>query len=102
DQFAQVELRVAQVIRAEKVANADRLLKLELDLGGEQRQVVSGIAQYYQPEELVGKKVVCVANLKPAKVRGELSQGMILAGEQDGQLRLVTIDGDLPNGTLIK
>lgn len=102
DHFSKVELRVAQITQAEKVANADKLLKLKLDLGNEQRQVISGIAQYYQPEELVGKKVVCVTNLKPAKLRGELSEGMILAGEKDGQLRLITVDGDLPNGAQVK
>ena len=64
------------------VKKADKLLKLQLDLGYEKRQVVSGIAKYYKPEELVGKKVIVVTNLKPVKLRGELSQGMILAGEK--------------------
>jgi methionyl-tRNA synthetase len=102
DDFAKVELRVAQILHAEKMANADKLLKLQLDLGDEQRQVISGIAQYYQPEELVGKKVVCVTNLKPVTLRGERSEGMILAGEEDGQLKLVTVDGELPNGARVR
>ncbi|MDQ0216210.1 methionyl-tRNA synthetase [Oikeobacillus pervagus] len=102
DDFMKMDLRVAEVIKAEPVKKADKLLKLQLDLGDEKRQVVSGIAQYYQPEELVGKKVICVTNLKPVKLRGELSQGMILAGSQDGKLSLATIDDSLPNGARVK
>ncbi|MGP4073055.1 methionine--tRNA ligase [Piscibacillus sp. B03] len=103
DDFFKVDLRVAEVVKAEKVKKADKLLKLQLDVGNEKRQVVSGIAQYYQPEELVGQKVVLVANLKPVKLRGELSQGMILAGEDDhGNLSLASIDQTLPNGAKVK
>ncbi|MGN1401625.1 MAG: methionine--tRNA ligase [Bacillus sp. (in: firmicutes)] len=102
DDFTKVELRVAQVLAAEPVKKADKLLKLQLDLGYEKRQVVSGIAQHYKPEELVGRKVICVTNLKPVKLRGELSQGMILAGSLDGKLSLATIAESLPNGSLVK
>lgn len=102
DDFMKIDLRVAEVIQAEPVKKADKLLKLQLDLGYEKRQVVSGIAQYYKPEELVGKKVICITNLKPVKLRGELSQGMILAGSKDGQLSLATIDQTLPNGAKVK
>ncbi|WP_110926070.1 methionine--tRNA ligase [Bacillus massiliglaciei] len=102
DDFMKVELRVAQVLEVEPVKKADKLLKLQLDLGYEKRQVVSGIAQYYKPEELVGKKVICVTNLKPVKLRGELSQGMILAGSQDGVLSVATVDASLPNGSKVK
>lgn len=102
DDFAKVELRVAEVKKVEAVKNADRLLKLQLDLGYEQRQVVSGIAQHYKPEELEGKKVICVTNLKPVKLRGERSEGMILAGEENGCLSVATIDDVIPNGTKIK
>ncbi|KEK22080.1 methionine--tRNA ligase [Bacillus gaemokensis] len=102
DDFFKVELRVAEVIDAEPVKKADKLLKIQLDLGTEKRQVVSGIAKFYKPEELKGKKVICVTNLKPVKLRGELSQGMILAGEENGVLSLATIDQNLPNGTKIK
>jgi methionyl-tRNA synthetase len=102
DEFMKVEMRVAEVIHAEPVKKADRLLKLQLDLGSEKRQVVSGIAKSYQPEQLVGKKVICITNLKPVKLRGELSQGMILAGEEEGNLSLATVDSSLPNGTIIK
>ncbi len=102
DDFKKVELRVAQVIKAEPVPKADKLLKLQLDLGYEQRQVVSGIAEHYKPEELTGKKVICVTNLKPVKLRGVLSQGMILAGSLDGQLALASIAESLPNGAQVK
>ncbi|CAM4269730.1 MAG: methionine--tRNA ligase [Paenibacillus macerans] len=102
DDFAKVELRVAQVLACEQVEKADKLLKLQLDLGFEQRQVVSGIAKFYKPEELVGRKVICVTNLKPVKLRGELSQGMILAASQGDQLTLATVPDSMPNGAVVK
>jgi methionyl-tRNA synthetase len=102
DDFMKVDLRVAEVIHAEPVKKADRLLKIQLDLGYEKRQVVSGIAKYYKPEDLIGKKVICVVNLKPVKLRGELSQGMILAGSQDDVLSVATVDSSLPNGSRVK
>ena len=102
DQFLNVDLRVATVTACEAMPKADKLLKLQLDLGYEQRQVVSGIAKSYKPEELVGQKVIVVANLKPVKLRGELSQGMILAGEKDGYLTLATVDEKLENGAKVK
>lgn len=102
EDFFKVELRVAEVVHAEPVKKADKLLKLQLDLGTEKRQVVSGIAKHYSPEDLTGKKVICVTNLKPVKLRGELSQGMILAGDHDGVLSLATVDQSLANGTIIK
>lgn len=102
DDFMKIDLRVAEVIQAEPIKKADKLLKLQLDLGYEKRQVVSGIAQYYKPEELVGRKVICITNLKPVKLRGELSQGMILAGSKDGSLSLATVDQTLPNGSKVK
>ncbi|MBU5443056.1 methionine--tRNA ligase [Paenibacillus sp. MSJ-34] len=102
DDFMKVDLRVAQVIHAEPVKKADKLLKLQLDLGYEQRQVVSGIAKFYTPEQLVGRKVICVTNLKPVKLRGELSQGMILAASQGDQLTLATVPDGMPNGAKVK
>ncbi|MFA9559773.1 methionine--tRNA ligase [Evansella sp. AB-rgal1] len=102
EDFTKVELRVAEVLKAEKVKKADKLLKIQLDLGYEQRQVVSGIAKHYSPEDLVGKKVICVTNLKPVKLRGELSQGMILAGSEGDTLTLATVEGTLPNGAKVK
>ncbi|WP_141506029.1 methionine--tRNA ligase [Paenibacillus luteus] len=102
DEFAKVELRVAQVIAAEPVNKADKLLKLQLDLGYEQRQVVSGIAKFYTPEQMLGRKVICVTNLKPVKLRGELSQGMILAATYGDQLTLASVPDDMPNGAVVK
>lgn len=102
DDFAKVELRVAEVIAAEPVKKADKLLKLQLDLGNEQRQVVSGIAKHFSPQELLGKKVICVTNLKPVKLRGELSQGMILAASKDDQLQLAELPQTMPNGAKVK
>lgn len=96
-------MRVAEVIHAEKMKKADKLLKLQLDLGSEKRQVISGIAKYYSPEEMVGKKVICVTNLKPVKLRGEMSEGMILSGEDEqGNLSLATVEQSLPNGSIVK
>lgn len=102
DDFMKVELRVARVLEAEPVKGADKLLKLQLDLGYERRQVVSGIAKHYSPESLVGRKVIVVANLKPVKLRGELSQGMILAASEGDQLTLATVAEDIPVGSIVK
>ena len=102
EDFQKIDLRVATVTACEPVPKADKLLKLQVDLGYEQRQVVSGIAQYYKPEDLVGKKVIIVANLKPVKLRGELSQGMILAGSHDGILSIASVDQNLQNGAKVK
>ncbi len=102
DDFMKIDLRVATVTACETVPKADKLLKLQVDLGYEQRQVVSGIAKFYTPDELIGQKVIVVANLKPVKLRGELSQGMILAGEKDGILKLASVDSKLENGAKVK
>src|SRR5690625_679997 len=103
DDFMKLDLRVAEVIHAERMKNADKLLKLQVDLGETKRQIISGIAQYYEPSELIGKKVICVTNLKPVKLRGELSEGMILSGEgPDGSLSLATTDAVLPNGSVVE
>lgn len=101
DEFFKTELRVAKVLECEKVEKSDKLLKLKLSLGNETRQVVSGIASYYTPEEMIGKKVVLVANLKPAKLRGVLSEGMILCGESDGKVKLIEPDASLKEGSKI-
>ncbi len=103
DDFAKLDLRVIQVLEAERVPKSDKLLKLKVKLGEEERQVVSGIAQYYQPEELVGKTLILVANLKPVKLKGVESQGMILAASDkaSGKLTLVTVEGEIPSGTQV-
>jgi methionyl-tRNA synthetase len=101
DDFGKLDLRAAKVLAAEKVPKTEKLLKLTLDLGTEQRTVVSGIAAAYSPEALVGRTVVLLANLKPAKVRGVLSQGMILAAGDAQVLAVLTPDRDVPPGTKI-
>jgi methionyl-tRNA synthetase len=103
DDFAKVDLRVARVVKAERVEKADKLLKLTLDVGGKSRQVVSGIAQHYSPEELEGMSVILVANLKPVKLRGILSEGMILAASDErGKLVLVTASEEIESGSQVR
>ena len=101
DKFMEVELRSAEVLSCEAVPKAKKLLKLQLDLGYEKRQVVSGIAKFYKPEDLVGKKVIIVANLAPAKLCGIESEGMILASGEE-TIRVVFLDKDTPNGERIR
>lgn len=103
DDFAKIDLRIVEVLAAEAVPKADKLLKLTVRLGEEERTVVSGIRQWFTPESLVGRKVVLVANLKPAKLRGIESQGMILAAEDEqGNLDLLGTPLDLPSGTRVR
>jgi methionyl-tRNA synthetase len=104
DDFDKIDLRVVKVLACEPVKKSDKLLKLKVDIAGEQRQVVSGIAKYYKPEDLIGKYVVLVANLKPVKLRGEVSQGMILAAatDDDSKLFTVSIPGQLPTGSQVR
>ena len=100
--FEKVELKVAEIKAVGKVEKADKLLKFKLDAGDDgERQIVSGIAKWYPDfEKLVGKKVIIVANLKPIKLRGELSQGMILSSEKaNGDIQVVTVDPSLENGS---
>jgi len=99
DEFAQIDLRVGKVVEAERIPGT-RLLKLVVDLGSEKRQIISGIAEYYSPEDLLGKKVVVVANLKPKKIRGYLSEGMILAAgcERNQRPVLVTVGDEAEPG----
>lgn len=101
DAFMGVELRTAQIIACEKIPKAKKLLKLQLDLGYEKRQVVSGIAKFYEPDDLIGKKVIVVANLAPAKLCGEESFGMILASGEE-QIRVVFLDPETPLGERVR
>lgn len=103
NQFGQVKLRVAEVIKAEKVENTDKLLKVQLRVGTEEKQVVAGIAKHYSTDELIGKKAIFVANLKPVKLRGILSEGMILAAsDNDGNLVLSSVDKNIASGSPVK
>ena len=102
DDFAKLDLRAGIVTNCEKVENADKLLKLEVDLGTEKRTIVSGIAQHYQPAEMVGKQVIVVVNLAPRKMRGIESQGMILTAEsRDGKLFLLKPDSPVEPGSSV-
>ncbi len=102
DEFKKVELRVARILSAAPVQGTDKLYKIEVDLGYEKRTIVSGIREHYSPEELVGKVIIVVCNLKPAKLRGIESKGMLLAAEgHDGGLALLTVDRDIPLGSRI-
>ena len=100
--FDKVEIKAATIIDAEQVKKSDKLLKIQVDLDSEQRQIVSGIAKFYQPEDIIGKKVAVVTNLKPAKLMGRKSEGMILSAEKDGVLTLVSLHSAIPNGAIIK
>lgn len=102
DDFAKLDLRVAKVLSAEKIEGADKLYKLIVDLGNEQRQIVSGLAKHYSPNELVGKNVVVIANLKPVKLRGVDSFGMILAASDNDTLSICTTDGEIAAGTQVR
>ena len=102
DDFAKLDLRVAKVLEAEKVEGSEKLLKLRVEMGEQTRQVVSGIAKHYTPESLVGKYVIMVANLKPVKLKGIESQGMILAASNDSSLVVATLDGLIESGAQVR
>ncbi|MBP1743506.1 MAG: metG [Firmicutes bacterium] len=104
EDFEKIDLRIVKVLECEKIKGSSKLLKIKADLGGETRQIVSGIAKFYKPEDLIGKKVILVANLKEVKLKGELSQGMILAActDDDSALELPQIQGDIPTGSVVR
>ncbi len=104
DDFEKIDLRIATVLECEKIKKSDKLLKFKLDMNGEVRQIVSGIAKFYKPEDLIGKQVIVVANLKPIKLRGEESCGMILsaATPDDSKLIVTTIAGEIPSGSEVR
>jgi len=102
EEFARLQIRTVNIINAEPVPGADRLLRLRVDLGGEERQVVAGIAEHYSPQELVGKTAVLLANLKPARIRGIESQGMLLAAVNDDRVAILTPDGAMPAGCKVR
>jgi methionyl-tRNA synthetase len=103
DAFRGIDLRVARIISAERVPKSEKLIKLQVSLGSEQRQILAGIAQHYDPATLVGKKVVVVANLAPAKLMGQESQGMLLAAsDENGNLTIVSPSGDIAEGSIVK
>ncbi|HZI47965.1 MAG TPA: methionine--tRNA ligase subunit beta [Pyrinomonadaceae bacterium] len=103
--FAKIDLRVGEVRTAERIPKADKLLLITVDIGEEKpRQILAGIAQYYEPEKLIGRKIVVVANLKPRKLRGYESQGMLLAASvgDEGKPVIATFAEEVPNGARLK
>jgi len=103
DDVMNVQLRTAKILEAERVEGTDKLLKLQVEVGEEKRQLIAGIAQYYSAEDVIGKIIVIVANLKPAKIRGVESQGMLLCASVGKELKLITVDGELPSsGAVVK
>ncbi len=101
DEFQKLDLRVAKILEAERVEGADRLLRLQITIGTEERQIVAGVAQHYDPGDLVGRQIVVVANLVPAKIRGVESQGMLLAASGDEGLTLLRPDTEMPPGSRV-
>ena len=103
DDFEKIKLKVAQIVEASRIPKSDKLIKLKVKLENEHRQVLAGIGKSYKPEDLIGKKVIIVANLKPAKLMGQESQGMVLAVENDtGGLSILTVGENIKNGTRAK
>jgi len=102
DEFVKVQMRVGQILEAEKIKGSKKLIKLKVDIGTEVRQVVAGIAEAYEPEALLNKKIVLVANLKPAKLMGVESNGMVVAASINGKPVLATFTEEAPNGALLK
>jgi methionine--tRNA ligase beta chain len=101
DQFRNVELKIATIKSAEPHPNADKLMVLQIDLGTEQRQILAGIRNHYTPEELIGRQIVVVANLEPAKLRGLESQGMLLAASDEGRVIILTPDKTVQPGAKV-
>jgi methionyl-tRNA synthetase len=103
DDFKKVDLRIAKVIHCENVPKSEKLLKLQVEVGTEKRQIVAGIAQHYKPEDVVGKSIVIVYNLQPAKLMGQESQGMLLAASNDvGKLVFVSPSAEIESGSVVK
>ena len=102
DDFKKIELKIARITEAEEVAGAEKLLKLQIDLGGEKRQIVAGIKKFYQAKDLIGREIVVVANLEPRMVMGIESNGMLLAASGDNGPVLLGPDQDVPPGSGVK
>jgi methionine--tRNA ligase beta chain len=99
--FEKLDLKIAKIIAAEAMENSEKLIKLSLDVGGESRQIISGIKKEYSPEELVGKLIVIIANLEPRKFMGEESRGMLLAAEHEGQAVLLIPEKEVDSGVCV-
>lgn len=101
EDFKKLEIRIGKILTAEKIEKADRLLKLDVDFGECKRQIVSGIAEFYKPEDLIGKECPFIVNLEPRKFKGVESQGMILAAKVDDKAVLLHPDQEIPEGSIV-
>ena len=104
DEFSRLDIRIGKVLKAERIEGSKKLLRLEVDIGGEVRQIVAGIAERYRPEDLIGRKVVVLANIQPRKIFGVESQGMLLAADVNGKPYLLTVDSpdEVPEGSKVR
>mgnify|MGYP001578135843 CR=1 FL=1 len=102
DEFKKLDLRIGKILKVEPIEGADKLLRLEIELGTETRQIVAGIALFYTPEELIGKEIPIVANLEPRVLKGVESQGMLLAADDSGAPILLSPDREVPPGSIIR
>ena len=100
-EFKRLDIKIGTVAEIEKVPGSDKLYKMQVDMGGELRQIVTGLVDYYSMDELRGKVIAVVLNLKPAKIFGQWSYGMLLAAEKDDKLALLTVDREIPNGAKV-
>jgi methionine--tRNA ligase beta chain len=102
DDFKKLDIRIGKILSAEKVPGTDKLLTLEIDFSAERRQIVAGIAEAYQPDQLIGKEIPVLMNLEPRSIRGIVSQGMILAADADGKPVLMHPESEVPPGSIIR
>jgi len=102
DDFKKLDLRIAKILNASRIENSDKLIKLQISLGEEERQIVAGIGKHYSPEDLIGKLIVVVSNLEPRKLLGEESNGMLLAASNEEELALLVPDKDIAAGSIVK
>ncbi len=101
EEFRKLDIRVGEVLSAARVPGTEKLIEVNVDIGGEVRTIVTGLVPQYQPEDLVGKRIIVLANLEPRRVRGVTSAGMLLAAEWEGQVALLTVDKNAPKGAKI-
>jgi len=101
DEFKRIDMRVGTVVEVERIPGSKSLYRMRVDLGDEVRQLVAGLVGHYTAEELIGKRIIVLRNLKPAKIFGVVSNGMLLAAEHDGRLALLTVDREIPNGARV-
>ena len=102
EEFKKLDIRIGKIAHAERIPDSDKLLRLEVDLGSERRQIVAGIAEFYEPEKLIGREIPILTNLEWRMLRGVESQGMLLAADADGEPVLFSPDKDVPPGSIVK